>query len=58
MAGGSSGGGWFARSPADVPALVSNTAIGPTDNIWLAGLRASESAWELYLHVSDKVGSS
>ncbi|MFE5819981.1 trypsin-like serine peptidase, partial [Streptomyces sp. NPDC056479] len=32
MTGGSSGGGWFARSPAGGPALVSNTSIGPAGN--------------------------
>jgi hypothetical protein len=58
MTGGSSGGGWFARSPAGGLALVSNTSIGPTDNTWLAGPRLGESAEELYRRVSDKVGSS
>ncbi|MFF2518969.1 trypsin-like serine peptidase [Streptomyces sp. NPDC058086] len=58
MTGGSSGGGWFARSPASGLALVSNTSIGPTDNTWLAGPRLGESAEELYRRVSDKVGSS
>ncbi|CAM5327476.1 Secreted protein OS=Streptomyces chartreusis OX=1969 GN=HUT05_13090 PE=4 SV=1 [Streptomyces chartreusis] len=58
MTGGSSGGGWFARSPAGGPALVSNTSSGPTDNTWPAGPRLGESAWELYRRVSDKAGSS
>ncbi|MFE5894840.1 hypothetical protein ACFQ6E_38745 [Streptomyces sp. NPDC056462] len=58
MTGGSSGGGWFARSTAGGLELVSNTSIGPTDNTWLAGPRLAESARELYPRVSDKVGSS
>ncbi|AVZ71617.1 hypothetical protein SLUN_04840 [Streptomyces lunaelactis] len=58
MTGGSSGGGWFARSPGGGLALVSNTSIGPTENTWLAGPRLGESARELYRRVSDKAGSS
>ncbi|MEV0186423.1 hypothetical protein AB0I54_45500 [Streptomyces sp. NPDC050625] len=55
---GTFSGGWFARSSVGGLALVSNTSVGPTGNILLAGPRLGESAEELYRCVSDKAGSS
>ena len=53
--GGASGGGWFARNPdSGELALVSNTSIGPADNIWLAGPRLGEGAKAVYGAVSER----
>ncbi|MFJ4827293.1 trypsin-like serine peptidase [Streptomyces bacillaris] len=52
MTGGSSGGGWFAEGPDGSVALVSNTSIGPADNVWLAGPRLGARAKSVYEAVS------
>ncbi|MGW5333095.1 trypsin-like serine peptidase [Streptomyces bauhiniae] len=48
MTGGSSGGGWFIEDANGKPVLVSNTSIGPDDQIWLAGPRLGSEARSVY----------
>jgi hypothetical protein len=54
MTGGSSGGGWFIEDANGLPALVSNTSIGPSSRTWLAGPRLGTGAEAVYASVSDK----
>ncbi|MCK8678207.1 trypsin-like serine peptidase [Streptomyces lichenis] len=48
MTGGSSGGGWFVEDTDGKPLLVSNTSIGPAEQIWLAGPPLGPEAREVY----------
>ncbi|MFI6703620.1 trypsin-like serine peptidase [Streptomyces sp. NPDC050509] len=54
MTGGSSGGGWFIEDAKGLPALVSNTSIGPSEQTWLAGPHLGAGAKAVYESVSDK----
>ncbi|MFJ9319431.1 trypsin-like serine peptidase [Streptomyces globisporus] len=48
MTGGSSGGGWFVEDSEGRPLLVSNTSIGPADQIWLAGPQLGSEAQQMF----------
>lgn len=53
MTGGSSGGGWYAKNPANNQvSLVSNTSIGPVTATWLAGPHLGAEAKAVYDKVS------
>ncbi|GGP85748.1 trypsin-like serine peptidase [Streptomyces melanogenes] len=58
MTGGSSGGGWFARTAQGQFALVSNTSIGPEPAAWLAGPRLGPEARGVFEAVSGRFAGS
>ncbi|MEU5432224.1 hypothetical protein AB0G73_02475 [Streptomyces sp. NPDC020719] len=52
MNGGASGGGWLTRRGDGRLALISNTSIGPTPAVWLAGPRLGPEARKVFDTVS------